>query len=62
MSLRPEQQVNPVTYLRVEAPTGVQEGDIVELHLTASDSFNGSRLFSLDYRQVAARIWPPFFQ
>ncbi len=58
----PEKEVNPVAYFKVDAPAGIREGDLVELHLQASSTFNGSRLFSLDYRQVAARMWPPFFQ
>jgi hypothetical protein len=58
----PQAAVNPTTYLRIEAPEGVAPGDLVELHVTARSSFNGSRVFSLDHREVAARIWPPFFQ
>ena len=58
----PTAQPNPTGYLRVPAPPGVEPGDLVELHLTSDKSFNGSRLFSIDHRQIALRIWPPFYQ
>ena len=53
---------NPNGFLKVQAPPGVQSGDLVELHLTSDKSFNGSRLFSIDHRQIALRMWPPFYQ
>ncbi|MFT6042153.1 MAG: hypothetical protein ACI9C2_002331 [Gammaproteobacteria bacterium] len=58
----PTAQPNPTGYLKVQAPPGVQPGDLVEMHLTSDKNFNGSRLFSIDHRQIALRMWPPFYQ
>ena len=62
LAANPNAQPNPTGYLRVQAPPGVKTGDLVELHLTSDKSFNGSRLFSIDHRRIALRMWPPFYQ
>ena len=51
---------NRETFLRIERPAGVSPGDLVELRLTSSGSFVGSRIYHPDHRRVAARMWPAF--
>lgn len=58
----PELPANPLAYLRVTRPEGVEDGDLIELRLDANSYFVGSRVYSTDHRRVALRMWPAFFQ
>jgi len=58
----PELAANPLAYFRIERPEGVQDGDLLEMRMETTSYFVASRMYSNDYRRVALRMWPAFFQ